>query len=361
MNFKSNLSLSDAFFFVLLIALSIAFFNILLPFFTDIFLTVIIVILFDKPHSFILKKVKDKKNIAAGLTLILVAVVIILPLAFIATMVSHEISENYVLIEQKWPEIKANLSQEKIQEFATTLPYAGEYLKNIKIEDYNQKIEQFIGVVTEFSISFAQNAFMNLTQMIIHMFIILFLLYYMLVDGKTLLKRVQFLMPMNAEDEHELFINLKKITDAIVLNTFMIGVIEGTYGGILFAILGIPSPFFWGFLMAILSIIPLLGANSLLVTMATAQIILGNTTTGVLIFIFGVGAVLISQNIIRPRLDGNKSGMHPAIIFLASLGGLIWMGIIGFLAGPLIAGLFVTIWNQFGKKYKDKLEQFSKS
>jgi len=94
-------------------------------------------------------------------------------------------------------------------------------------------------------------------------------------------------------------------------------------------------------------------------TAGILYLILGDFTTGILILTLGTGAVLINQNIIRPRLDGNKSGMHAAIVFLGSMGGLIWMGIVGFLAGPLIAALFITIWNQFGIKYKNRLTAFN--
>ncbi len=352
---KFNFSMQDIFFFLILGGLSIAFYNILLPFITDIFLTLIIVILFKRPYIYFLKKFKDKRSLAAGVTLLLVAFMVIIPLAFIIMMVSGEISENYLILEQKWPEIQKLITQKNIQEYLPTIPYVGDYLKDIKIEDYNSKIEKVIGFITGYAFKFAQNAFTNITMMLVHMFIILFLMYYMLIDGKKLLERIQYLIPLNDDDERELFTNLEKVTDAIVINTFMIGAIEGTYGGILFAILGIPSPFFWGFLMAVLSIIPLVGANSVLLPMGLFQLLIGNYTTGTLVLILGVGAVLINQNIIRPRIDGNKSGMHTAIVFLASMGGLIWMGIIGFLAGPLIAGLFITIWNQFGLKYNKNL------
>jgi len=274
-------------------------------------------------------------------------------------MVSAEASENYLIIKEYWPEIQAQLTQTNIESWLKDIPVVGDNLDLIKVEDFRDKINDGIGLLTEFIMYLVQNTFMGFSYVLIHTFIILFLMYYMLVDGETLVERIQYLIPLNDNDEQELISNLKKVTDAIVINTFMLGAAEGTYGGILFYFLGVPSPAFWGVLMAGLSIIPLVGANSILFPAGILYLILGDFTTGILILTLGTGAVLINQNIIRPRLDGNKSGMHAAIVFLGSMGGLIWMGIVGFLAGPLIAALFITIWNQFGIKYKNRLTAFN--
>ena len=112
--------------------------------------------------------------------------------------------------------------------------------------------------------------------------------------------------------------------------------------------------------MIVLSLIPLVGANTILVPAVIILFAAGNMSGALILLIFGVGVIIINQNIIRPRLDGHKSGMHPAIVFLASMGGLVWMGIVGFVAGPMITAVFMIIWNQFGEHYKEKLEKYNK-
>ena len=129
---------------------------------------------------------------------------------------------------------------------------------------------------------------------------------------------------------------------------------------VLFALLGIPSPVFWGIIMAGLSIIPLVGTNSIMVPAFLIHLLLGDYTTAFILLGAGTGVILINQNLIRPRLDADRSGMHTAIALIASLGGLLWLGVIGFLAGPLLTGLFIMIWDQYGKKYKENLEEMNK-
>ncbi len=357
---KPIISMQEVFFFLILIALSIAFFNIIAPFFADIFLTLILVILFKRPYNFFLRKFNNKKRRAASVTLITVFFLIVIPLTFIGVMITNEATENYDRIKKEWPEIQKKISDGEIEKYLQNIPVIGDQFKDFKIEDYQDKINDLIAVATEYSIYIIQNTFTGLASMLIHTFIILFLLYFMLIDGQQLIKRIQYLIPLRDEDEDELFKNIERVTDAIVFNSFMLGIIEGTYGGILFAILGIPSPVFWGFIMAGLSIIPLVGTNTVLVPFIIIYFIIGEPTTAILLLTLGTGVVLVNQNLVRPRLDGNKSGMHTAIVLLASLGGLIWMGVIGFLAGPLLMGLFITIWNQFGIRYQKKLLKFNK-
>jgi predicted PurR-regulated permease PerM len=355
-----NLTLQEIFFFLILVLLSAAFFNIISPFIADLFITIILVILFKRPYRFFQRKFKKRPSAAALMTVMFAAFSIILPLFLVGLMVSHEATTDYSLLMKKWPEIEKNLTQENVQNYLKQYPFLERQINTMNIDDFKEKIGEFVGKVSSFTLQLVQDTFMNLTMLFLHSFVVLFMMYYMLTDGKQLLERIHFLVPLNDDDEREMISNLEKVTDAVVFNSFLFGVIEGLYGGILFAILGVPSPVFFGIMMTVLSIIPLVGANTILLPAALIELAVGNTTTGILILVLGVAAVLINQNIIRPRFDGKKSGMHPAISFLAGMGGLVWLGIIGFIAGPMLAALFITVWNQFGKKYEETLNHFNK-
>jgi predicted PurR-regulated permease PerM len=250
-----------------------------------------------------------------------------------------------------WPAIQEYFK--KLPEKASSLPIVKNYIDDIDWNRVSESANQSITSIAEFLLGLIKQTFINVGFMIVHFFIILFLLYFIFIDGKKLVERIQFLVPLKDTEEQELIEKFERVADAIVFNSFMIGFIEGAYGGILFAILGIPSPFFWGMMMTFLSIIPIVGAN-------IYQIWAGNIATGIIILVLGAGVIVINQNLIRPRLDGHKSGMHPAIMFVASMGGLITLGIVGFLVGPMIAGLFVVMWNLFGTRYKQNLESFNK-
>lgn len=359
---KSRLNLQEVFFFIILIAATIGFFYVIKPFLTDVFLAIVLAILFKRPLAFFTRVFKGKKIRATAVTLLLVFFTIGIPVSFIVTMVSKEVAEIYGNIrgdeetrEGTWAEeIQAYI--DKIEEKAASVPALKEVIEDIDWNSLAVQAEEYIAKILEYIIGFIQNVGM----LIIHFFIVLFLLFYLFMDGKKLVERIQYLIPLKDTEEQEMFAKLERVTDAIVLNTFMLGFIEGAFGGVLFALVGIQSPFFWGMLMTFLSIIPLVGANTILAPMGVFQLLTGNIATGVIILAVGCGSIIINQNIIRPRLDGHKSGMHPAIMFLASMGGLLLMGLTGFIAGPMITGLFLVMWDLFGKKYQRKLEEFNK-
>lgn len=357
---KFNFSLQDIFFFLILISLTIAFYNILKPFIGDAFLALILVILFKRPFRWLRKKFKNNTKKAAAVTTVMVVVVIVIPLMFIGLVVANEVGDNYSKLKDQWPDIKEHLTEEEIKDQFSGIPYVSDYINNIKWEDIEEKIDEIIGALTEFAVSLLQSTFTGLAYFIIHVFIVLFLLFFMFADGDVLIKRLQYLIPLKDEDEKEMMFNIEKVTDGIVFNSFMLGIIEGTYGGVLFAVLGVPSPVFWGVIMAGLSIIPLVGTNSILVPAAIIYFLIGDYATGAIILGAGTGVVLINQNLIRPKLDADRSGMHTAMALIASLGGLLWLGVIGFLAGPLLTAMFLVIWDQYGKKYKEKLEILNK-
>lgn len=355
---KSNLNLQEIFFFVILIAATIGFFSIIQPFLTDIFLAIVLGILFKKPLAFFIKVFKGKKGKATAVTLLLVIFTIVIPVTFIGIMISSEVGTTYASFKNSWPEVKKYI--EELPQKASSVPVLRDVVDEVDWDKLVENAGEKLNLVIEYFLGIIQQTFINAGVLIVHFFIVLFLLYYIFIDGNKLIERIQYLVPLKDTEEKKMFEKLEKVTDAIVLNTFMLGFIEGAYGGILFSILGISSPVFWGMLMAFLSIIPLVGANTVLVPMAVFQMLIGNVSTGVLILVIGTGAIIINQNIIRPRLDGHRSGMHPAIMFLASMGGLLLMGLVGFLAGPMITGLFLVTWNLFGERYKRKLEEYNR-
>lgn len=381
-----NLNLQEIFFFIILIAVTIGFLYVIGPFILDIFMAIVLAMLFRSPMKFFYKRYQKKyiakqntkaendklitdKDISsdenlkfthksAMLTLLLVLFVMVIPMTFVGFMVSKEVGSTYISFTENWPQIQNYIRE--IPDKAKEIPAFERALEHINWDEVAKGAQKLATTVAGFIFTLIQNTFINIGVLFVHFFIVMFLLYYLLADGKTLVKKIQYLLPLNDEDERKLFFRMEDVTDALIINTFMIGIIEGTYGGILFAFLGIPSPFFWGTMMVFLSIIPLVGANTILVPMGIIQIAIGNIGAGIIILVIGTGAILVNQNIIRPRLDGHRSGMHPAIMFLASMGGLVWLGIVGFLVGPMITALFLIIWEQFGVRYHDELEVFNK-
>ena len=188
---------------------------------------------------------------------------------------------------------------------------------------------------------------------IVHFFFILVLMFFLFIGGQKLLEKVKLLIPL-PEDETNQFIERISLTSrAVLVSTVVIGFIEGIYAGVLFTIFGLPSPVLWGMITVIVSMIPLIGSNVIIVPAGIFMIIGGRYVSGIILILLGIGGIAVTQNILKPKLLGGKTGLHPVIVLLSVIGGIAWLGLIGFIVGPLIAALFILIWDQFGKRFME--------
>lgn len=347
--------MNDYFFIGFLLLISLAFLNLIKPFLINIFLAVVLYIIFRKPFEYFKSKTKSRRK-ASSITTALVILVVTIPLFFVGTMVSFEATENYKLLRDKMPEIQHALTVEALREYSLRIPVAGEAIareiEGLDLEKLQEVSAEILMTAGTYLLRLVQSAFFNLTSLLLHLFITPFILFFLFLENERLSAKIISVLPFEPEDEKRAMDELVKITDSIVLYTFLIGVAEGVYAGALFSLLGIPSPFFWGVIMVILSMIPVLGSNAVIVPAAIIQIIIGNYGKGIILLIFGTGPVLISQFIIKPKISGDRSGLHPVIMLVSTLGGLAWLGIAGFLVGPLVAALTIVSWDLFAQKFK---------
>jgi predicted PurR-regulated permease PerM len=196
-----------------------------------------------------------------------------------------------------------------------------------------------------------QNAFVGVSNLIFHAIIIVSLFYYFLVDGKMLLDSVLKFIPLDSQSKDALIKEIQRMSDATLAGTVVIGIIEGVAGLVLFLILGVQSVLFWTVLVAVISIIPIIGSIVIYIPLGAIMILSGDLYNGLSLIILGTIGSNIIQSFIRPRIMGDKSGLHPTVALLSNLGGVVWLGLIGFIVGPMIAALFIAIWNQFEKQY----------
>ena len=145
------------------------------------------------------------------------------------------------------------------------------------------------------------------------------------------------------------------VTRATLKGTAVIGVIQGALAGLAFAVVGIPSAVFWGTIMMVLSIIPAIGSGLVWMPASIILIATGHTAKGIGLALFCGLIVGSLDNILRPRLVGKDTQMPDLLIFLSTLGGIAFFGVMGFIIGPIIAALFVTIWEIYGEVFKDVL------
>jgi predicted PurR-regulated permease PerM len=187
------------------------------------------------------------------------------------------------------------------------------------------------------------------------LFIMLYTMFFFLMDGKKLIEKILYYLPLEDKDEQRILNKFTSVTRATLKGTAVIGLLQGVLAGSAFAVVGIDSAVFWGAIMAVLSFIP--GIGSALVW-GPAVIILaatGHAAKAVGLGVFCVAVVGSIDNLLRPILVGRDTQMHELMILFGTLGGIIMFGVVGVIIGPIIAALFVTVWDIYGVAFKDVL------
>ena len=120
---------------------------------------------------------------------------------------------------------------------------------------------------------------------------------------------------------------------------------------------GIKGAVFWGTVMVVLSIIPAIGTGLVWVPAAVYLFATGQVGAGIGLTVWCVGVVGTADNFLRPRLIGKDTKMPDLLVLLGTLGGLSLFGAVGVIIGPVVAALFITIWEIYGAAFKDVLTE----
>lgn len=344
----------EAVFLLVLITFSIAFIRLLLPFWLDIFIALVFANIFRRPFQWVVRKTGNNQ-LGAGVVILLVLVIVAVPVTIVAMIVSSEIAAAVAEIQQNWAGIQANLNQLPLFQNAESVPILGSLLGRVPTDDLSTLLREVITSGGDTLLKISQRSFANVGAAVFNFLIVLLLLFFVLADGSRLIRRVYETIPLSNREIDQIVAETFNTTSATLISTVIIGLMEGGLATLLFAVFGLPSPFLWGIIVMVLSMIPLIGTNLVVVPAGLITLFSGRPVAGVVIVAAGVVGVFITQNAIKPKLLGDRSGLNPALALLATIGGIAWLGIIGFLIGPVLASLFIVVWRQFALRYRTLL------
>jgi predicted PurR-regulated permease PerM len=170
-----------------------------------------------------------------------------------------------------------------------------------------------------------------------------------------------FMSVMPLRDEHEKLLIGKfvSMSRATLRGTLMIGIVQGFLGGLMFAIASVPSPVIWGLVMTVFSVIPMVGVGLVWIPVGMALLFFGQVWQGIFVLSFGAGIISTIDNVLRPKLVGRDTQMHPLLVFFATLGGISLFGFAGFVIGPIIASLAVALLEIYSLEFRSQLRVFN--
>ena len=290
---------------------------------------------------------------AAIVTIVFVTLVVVIPILGLLGIIAAQ-AIKVASVAQPWIEHQLSGSGNLMQ-FLQALPFWD------TIAPYQEtiitKAGQFAGTMGGYVINKLSSATLGTVAFFVNLFIMLYCMFFFLRQGTDILKKMLYYLPLGDDDEQLLLGRFTSVTRATLRGTVVIGALQGGLAGAAFAVLGIPSAVFWGTIMAVLSVIPSVGSALVWAPAAIYLGISGQPTQGIGLFLFCAVVVGSLDNLLRPVLVGKDTQMHELMILFGTLGGIIMFGIVGMIIGPIIAALFVTIWEIYGIAFKDVLPE----
>lgn len=326
------------------------------PFFLDLFLALVFANVFRRPYAHMLDA-WNRPRLAAGVTILLVFLVIVVPVAIVAGLVSTEIATAVANVRQNWNSIQSVVSIPAIVDRLSEVPFVGTIFEQLPDFNPEDALRNIVATSTDYLMRLSQRSIGNVTTAVFNFLIVLLLLFFFFIDGTRFVHRFYDTIPVPNEEIDQIVAETFNTTSATLISTVIIGLMEGGLATVLFLIFGLASPFLWGVITMVLSMIPLIGTNLVLIPAGLLTIITGRPVAGIVIILTGAVGVAITQNVIKPKLLGDRSGLNPALALLSTIGGIAWLGLIGFLIGPVLAALFVVVWRQFALRYRGLLER----
>jgi len=329
-----------------LIVISLAFVWLLTPFIASVFWAMVLAILFAPLNRRLLRRMPMWPNFAAFLTLLATVLMALLPLIWVGRSV---LSEVFLLYQQV--QMGRLGMGERFEQVYDGLPdMAKQWLASLGFDDI-VAVKAQISLVSAQVVRFVGNHALNIGQntfmLLVELAIMLYLLFFLLRDGGKLADLVRQAMPLEDHPKEQFLGKLATVVRATIKGNVAVAVAQGFLGGMIFWLMGIQSATLWGTLMAVLSLLPAVGAGLVWGPVAIYFFATGSIGSAVLLASYGVFVIGMVDNVLRPLLVGKDVKMPDYLVLISTLGGLVLFGLSGFIAGPLIAALFLVAWDLF--------------
>lgn len=337
------------FFGSLIIILAIAMLYLIRPFIYPIFWAAIIAIIFHPLFTRLLQTLKSP-SISSIFTLIIVMVIIFLPMTIIATLlISQSVDLYQAVSDGNWIG--------RVQGVTGWLGHTAlaPYLESIKNNWANYAGEAAQGL-SIFLFENLKNITQNSVRFVFQFFIMLYTLFFFLKDGAKFLSKMMRLSPLGNEYEAMLYQKFTSTARATLRGTFLVGGVQGLLTGILFWTVGIKGAVIWAVLTMAVAIVPAIGAVIIWLPAGIFMLAMGNIWQGLTILLVGTLIISTIDNFLRPILVGKDTQMHTLIVLFSTLGGIFIFGISGFIIGPIIAALFLSVASIYEHHYRHELD-----
>lgn len=341
---------------LLVFALFLAY-TILEPFLHTIIIAIILASLFNPLNVWLTRKWHGRRNLASLAVCACITVVIILPLfLFVSALISQGLTTMNAISE--WIDAGEYEKLQSDQRLLDVLAWIDANLGFVELSkiDFQGTILSASKAAGQFLLSTGAGAARNVAGILANFFIMLFVLFYLVRDGRDMVNNLMYLSPLRSHQERRIVSRMRDVARSAILGNFITALLQGIAGGIGFAIVGIPA-FFWGAVLGFASFIPVVGTALVWIPAVVYLLLMGDWKWAIFLALWSAIVVGSIDNFLRPFFMRGGAQMSPFYIFLAILGGVSVFGLAGIIYGPLIIAFATVMVYIYKMEYKDLLDE----
>ncbi len=327
------------YFFTLLLGVGVIIYFIFQPFITALFLAAMCAVACEEIHIWFKKRMPTRKNMAAFLAVIGVLIVVFVPLSILGVLVFNEARDFYTTLADA--SSSAGIIDQTLSRFEEQI--------QVYVPQFNIDLRLYIESGLQWILNHATQFFASFLTVLLNLFIMVITLFYLFRDGKEFRNYLIKLSPFDEKDDEDIIKRIELTISSVIKGTLIIGIIQGVCTAAGFMLFGISQPILWGTVAAVASLIP--GVGTALVSVPAILILFASGNIfGAIGYAVWAGFLIGSvDNVLGPILMERRIQLHPLLILISVLGGLVFFGPIGFLAGPVVLALATELIKLYPK------------
>jgi len=289
----------------------------------------------------LLKFTRGRTSLAALLAVLTLLVLVVAPIATVLSLMVNDAvnltEKGIAFFDQMKPQIERFV--ERFTSGETPSVFGYQFDPAVLMD----KLEEFSGTAAQYLVEAMQRTAGGIASAMLQIFVMLYTLFFCYTDGHRFFEWLKRILPLDPHETDKLFHNFFNTSITSLKALGIIGTVQGILGGLGMWICGIPSPFFFTVLLIFSTVIPVVGAQIILIPASLFLMLTGEVWWGVGLLLWGTVAIANVDNLLRPYLVGRAVELHELIVFLTTIGGIAVFGFWGFLVGPVIAGLLKAV------------------
>jgi predicted PurR-regulated permease PerM len=315
------------------------------PFAAALFVAAVLAGALSPWYERLVSRTRGRRQLAAGLTTTAMLLVVVLPVASISVVLAKEVSDGAAYVRN-------TLRSEGVQGIVNDLPAPLRSLAQKGLRQLPQdqeSLQQMTGQQGGRAAA-AVGGFLTATWgVVVQMVMMLIAFFFFLVDGPQLVDWLEDVMPLGRGQTRRLLGDFRRVSVTVILSSVATAAIQAVVALVGYLIARVPNPVFFAIITMIVALVPAVGATSVVLAAAAIMYLGGHAYSALFLVLWGVLAVGLIDNVVKPYLIRGGMQLHGAVIFFALVGGLSYFGPVGLIAGPLVVSFFLAVLNMWDR------------